>query len=149
MFRIMAVALAAMATFDLLYLNGKHFARRREYVVPVVRRFLMIDRGPALFAVGVIIAASSLWACTTEQAPETAWVRTDGRRIADDPSLLQQGKSDMAACDANLDDVQPTDSTKGCMARKGYTLVQKDQAEEVRSAYAAAARSGAAQGEQH
>jgi hypothetical protein len=32
-----------------------------------------------------------------------AWVRTDGRKIADDPALLQQGKSDVAACDANLD----------------------------------------------
>ena len=29
---------------------------------------------------------------TMKAAPEMAWVRTDGRRIADDPALLQQGK---------------------------------------------------------
>ena len=79
-----------------------------------------------------------------------AWVRTDGRRIADDPLVLQQGQSDMAACDANLDDTRPTESAKGCMALKGYALVQKDQAEELRAAYAAAAaQNGAAQGEHH
>jgi hypothetical protein len=36
-------------------------------------------------------------------APEMAWVRTDGRRIADDPALLQQGKTDIALCHADLD----------------------------------------------
>ena len=39
---------------------------------------------------------------TTSTLPEMAWVRTDGRKITDDPALLQQGKSDIAACDANL-----------------------------------------------
>ena len=69
-----------------------------------------------------------------------AWVRTDGRKIAEDPALLQQGKSDIAACNANLDIEMPTNSARGCMAQKGYTLVPRDQAEDVRAAYAAGAR---------
>src|SRR5262245_20588647 len=72
-----------------------------------------------------------------------AWVRTDGRKIADDPGLLRQGKSDMATCSADLDSGMPTVSAKGCMAVRGYALVWKDQAEELRAAYAAAARKGA------
>jgi hypothetical protein len=77
---------------------------------------------------------------TTSTLPELAWVRTDGRKIGDDPTLLQQGKSDIATCDANLDSGPPTASARGCMAQKGYVLVQKDQAEDVRAAYAAAAK---------
>jgi hypothetical protein len=46
-----------------------------------------------------------------------AWVRTDGRRIVDDPA---------------------DEASRECMAQKGYVLVQKDQAEEARAAYAAA-----------
>jgi hypothetical protein len=69
-----------------------------------------------------------------------AWVRTDGRRIAEDPVLLQQGKSDVAACNANLDVGTPTETARGCMAQKGYFLVQRDQAEDVRAAYAAGAQ---------
>ena len=77
---------------------------------------------------------------TTSTLPEMAWVRTDGRKIADDPALLQQGKSDIAACDANLDSGTPTASARGCMAQKGYVLVRRDQAEDVRAAYAAGAQ---------
>ena len=77
---------------------------------------------------------------TTSAVPEMAWVRTDGRKIADDPALLQQGKSDIAACDANLDSGTPTASARGCMAQKGYVLVRRDQAEDVRAAYAAGAQ---------
>jgi len=80
---------------------------------------------------------------TTPPIAEMAWVRTDGRKIADDPALLQQGKSDIAACDANLDSGTPTASARGCMAQKGYVLVQRDQAEDVRAAYAASARNAA------
>ena len=79
---------------------------------------------------------------TTSTIPEMAWVRTDGRKIADDPALLQQGKSDIAACDANLDSGTPTASARGCMAQKGYVLVRRDQAEDVRAAYAAGAQRG-------
>ena len=74
---------------------------------------------------------------------EMAWVRTDGRKVADDPALLQQGKSDIAACNANLDTGSPNDTGRGCMAQKGYTLVRRDQAEDVRAAYAAGAQRGA------
>jgi hypothetical protein len=80
---------------------------------------------------------------TTPPIAEMAWVRTDGRKIADDPTLLQQGKSDIAACDANLDSGTPTASARGCMAQKGYVLVRRDQAEDVRAAYAAGAQRAA------
>ena len=79
---------------------------------------------------------------TTSTIPEMAWVRTDGRKIADDAVLLQQGKSDISACDANLDSGTPTASARGCMAQKGYVLVRRDQAEDVRAAYAAGAQRG-------
>jgi hypothetical protein len=83
----------------------------------------------------------------TAPSLEMAWVRTDGRKIADDPVLLRQGKSDITTCSADLDNGVPTASAKGCMAVRGYALVRKD--EELRAAYAAAAQKGAAQGEQH
>jgi len=96
--------------------------------------------GPNYFIAGLILLSGCV---TTSTLPEMAWVRTDGRKIADDPALLQQGKSDIAACDANLDSGTPTASARGCMAQKGYVLVQRDQAEDVRAAYAAAAQRGA------
>jgi hypothetical protein len=65
-----------------------------------------------------------------------AWVRTDGRRITDDPALLQQGKTDIALCHADLDDGSANETARTCVGQRGYTLVQKDQAEEVRAAYA-------------
>jgi hypothetical protein len=99
----------------------------------------MSNRRIASFASGAIIALSLLSACVTATPPEMAWVRTDGRKIADDPLLFKQGKSDIAACNANLDNATLMEVAKGCMALKGYVLVQKDQAEEVRSAYSAAA----------
>jgi hypothetical protein len=79
---------------------------------------------------------------TTSTISEMSWVRTDGRKIADDPALLQQGKSDIAACDTNLDSGTPTASARGFMAQKGYVLVRRDQAEDVRAAYAAGAQRG-------
>jgi hypothetical protein len=79
---------------------------------------------------------------TTSTIPQLAWVRTDGRKIADDPALLQQGQADIAACSANLDVGSPTEAARGCMAQKGYVLVRRDQAEDVRAAYAAGAQRG-------
>jgi hypothetical protein len=90
----------------------------------------------ASFATGAIAAASLLSACVTASPPEMAWVRTDGRKIADDPGLLRHGKSDMATCSADLDNGMPTASAKGCMAVRGYALV-RDQAEEFGRAPAA------------
>jgi hypothetical protein len=67
-------------------------------------------------------------------------VRTDGRKIANDPALLQRGRTDIAACNANLDTGLPTKAAQGCMAQKGYVLVGRDQAEDVRASYAAGAQ---------
>ena len=75
-----------------------------------------------------------------EVAPEMAWVRTDGRKITDDPALLQQGKTDVTLCHADLDAGSANGSARTCMAERGYALVQKAQAEEVRAAYATAAQ---------
>ena len=55
-----------------------------------------------LLALGVIATLSVHFGCVTSK-PEMAWVRTDGKRIVDDPALLQQGKTDIAFCHANLD----------------------------------------------
>jgi hypothetical protein len=90
-------------------------------------------------AVGVIATLSVNFGCVTNKPPEMAWVRTDGRRIGDDPALLEQGKTDLAFCHANLDAGAPDATAQGCMAQRGYALVRKDQAEEARAAYAAAA----------
>ena len=77
---------------------------------------------------------------TTTVATQMAWVRTDGRRITDDPALLQQGKADIALCHADLDAGSANETARTCMAQRGYALVQKDQAEELRAAYATAAQ---------
>ena len=79
---------------------------------------------------------------TTPPIAEMAWVRTDGRKIADDPALFQQGRTDIAACNAGLDTGSPTEAARGCMAQKGYVLVRRDQAEDVRASYAAGAHQG-------
>jgi hypothetical protein len=56
----------------------------------------------------------------------------------DDPALLQQGKTDVTLCHADLDAGPANGSARACMAERGYALVQKAQAEEVRAAYATA-----------
>src|SRR5271166_3509271 len=93
-----------------------------------------------LCAIAPLMELSACVTSSTTSLPDMAWVRTDGRKIADDLALLQQGKSDIATCDANLDSGTPTASARGCMAQKGYVLVRKDQAEDVRAAYAAGAQ---------
>ena len=76
--------------------------------------------------------------CATNK-PEMAWVRTDGRRIGDDPDLLKLGQTDIAVCNANLDAGVVDQGGRDCMAKKGYALVRKDQAEQARAGYAASA----------
>ncbi len=71
--------------------------------------------------------------------PEMAWVRTDGRRIVEDPDLLKQGQTDMAFCHANLDAGGVDQAGRDCMAKKGYALVRKDQAEQARAGNATSA----------
>jgi hypothetical protein len=73
-------------------------------------------------AVGVIATLSVSFGCVTSKR-EMAWVRTDGQRIGDDPALLQQGKSDIAFCHADLDVGAADEAARGCMAQKGYSLV--------------------------
>jgi len=94
-------------------------------------------RRQMLLALGVIATLSVHFGCVTSK-PEMAWVRTDGQRIVDDPALLQQGKTDIAFCHANLDAGAADEAARQCMAQKGYALLRKDQAEEARAAYAAA-----------
>jgi hypothetical protein len=104
----------------------------------------LIGRRPRLhyaFVLCTVAILNVLPGCvTTTVATQMAWVRTDGRRITDDPALLQQGKSDIALCHADLDARSANETARTCMAQRGYTLVQKDQAEEVRAAYATAAQ---------
>ena len=53
-------------------------------------------------------------------------------------TLVMLGRS--PACNGDLDTGTPNDSARGCMAQRGYTLVRRDQAENVRAAYAAGAQ---------
>jgi hypothetical protein len=105
-----------------------------------------ITRHPGVRYASVLCAVAILnvlpGCVTTNNAapPEMAWVRTDGRRIADDPTLLQQVKADIALCRADLDAGSTNETARTCMSQRGYTLVQKDQAEDVRAAYATAAQ---------
>ena len=82
-----------------------------------------------------VVAIAIPGGCATNK-PDMAWVRTDGRRIVDDPDLLKQGQSDMALCHANLDTGGVDQVGRDCMAKKGYALVRKDQAEQARAGYA-------------
>ena len=59
-------------------------------------RKYLVRRHPLLRYASVLCAVAMLnvlpGCVTTKIAPEMAWVRTDGRRIADDPALLQQAR---------------------------------------------------------
>ena len=93
-----------------------------------------------LCAVAILNVLPGCVTTNNAASPDMAWVRTDGRRIADDPALLQQGKTDIALCHADLDAGSANETARTCMGQRGYTLVQKDQAEDVRAAYATAAQ---------
>jgi len=86
----------------------------------------------------IVAAIAILGGCATNK-PDMAWVRTDGRKIVDDPDLLKQGQSDMALCHANLDTGGVDQVGRDGMAKKGYALVRKDQAEQARAGYATSA----------
>jgi hypothetical protein len=94
------------------------------------------DATIALILIGVLGLHSG---CATSR-PEMAWVRTDGRKILDDPTLLKQGETDIALCNANLDSGVAGEGARKCMGLKGYALVPKDQAEDARAGFAAAQR---------
>jgi hypothetical protein len=90
-------------------------------------------------AVVLIVALALLSGCATSK-PETAWVRTDGRKILDDPALLKKGETDIALCNTNLDNGAVDEGARKCMGLKGYALVRKDEAEDARAGFAAAQR---------
>ena len=98
----------------------------------------MSKRRRQLSAFVTIFALGMQAGCTTNK-PEMSWVRTDGRRIVDDPDLLKQGQTDIALCHANLDTRVVDQGGRDCMAKKGYALVRKDQAEQARAGYATSA----------
>ena len=86
----------------------------------------------------ITVAFGMPLSCATNK-PEMAWVRTDGKRIGNDPDLLKQGQTDIAVCNANLDAGAINQGGRDCMAKKGYALVQKNQAEQARAGYEASA----------
>ena len=86
----------------------------------------------------ITVALGMPVSCATNK-PEMAWVRTDGKRIGNDPDLLKQGQTDITVCNANLDAGAVDQGGRDCMAKKGYALVRKDQAEQARAGYEASA----------
>jgi hypothetical protein len=72
-------------------------------------------------ALVLIVALALLSGCATSK-PEMAWVRTDGRKILDDPTLLKKGETDIALCSANLDSGAVDEGARKCMGLKGYPL---------------------------
>ena len=98
----------------------------------------MSKRRRQLSAFVTVVALAMQVGCATNK-PEMSWVRTDGRRIVDDPDLLKQGQKDIALCHANLDTGVVDQGGRDCMAKRGYALVRKDQAEQARAGYATSA----------
>jgi clan AA aspartic protease (TIGR02281 family) len=85
----------------------------------------------------LVIAVLGVYSGCATSKFDMAWVRNDGRRIVDDPALLSQGQTDVALCHANLDSGGVDQVGRDCMAKKGYALVRKDQAEQARAGFAA------------
>src|SRR6188508_81973 len=98
----------------------------------------MSSRRLRTLACFIIMALGMPVSCATNK-PELARVRTDGKRIGNDPELLRQGQTDIAVCNANLDAGAIDQGGRDCMAKKGYALVRKDQAEQARTGYEASA----------
>jgi hypothetical protein len=96
-------------------------------------------------ALVLIVTLALLSGCATSK-PDMAWVRTDGRKILDDPALLKQGETDIALCNANLDGGAVDEGAPKCMGLKGYALVRKDEAEDARAGFAAAKRASTPSG---
>src|SRR4029077_13403951 len=101
-------------------------------------RWCMNRRRLETLACLLTVALGMPVSCATNK-PEMAWVRTDGKRIGNDPDLLKQGQTDIAICNANLDAGAIDQGGRDCMAEKGYALVRKEQAEQARAGYEASA----------
>jgi hypothetical protein len=90
---------------------------------------LLIGRRPRLhyaFVLCTVAILNVLPGCVTTTVPtQMAWVRTDGRRITDDPALLQQGKTDIALCHADLDAGSANETARTCMAQEDRVQQQR------------------------
>jgi hypothetical protein len=72
------------------------------------------QRTRSIIALVLIVTLALLSGCATSKL-EMAWVRTDGRKILDDPALLKQGETDIALCNANLDGGAVDEGARKCM----------------------------------
>jgi hypothetical protein len=107
---------------------------------------------------GAIIAAVALSGC----AKDMAYIRTDGQRTLTDPVLAQQFEIDRTICSGEMQKANVSGVTfsggglaglaaqverqqavgqvgQGCMAQKGYALVERDKAEARLAEFAAVA----------
>jgi len=48
-------------------------------------------------------------------SPKWLGLRTDGRKVLDDPALLKKGETDIALCNANLDSGAVDEGARKCM----------------------------------
>jgi hypothetical protein len=101
---------------------------------------LWMSKGRGETIAVILIGTLGLHSGCATSKPDMASVRTDGRRILDDPALLKKGETDIALCNANLDSGAVDEGARKCMGLKGYALVPKAQAEDARAGFAAAQR---------
>ncbi len=110
--------------------------------------------------IGVLALSAMVAACAS--APKMTWVRVDGQRARENPVLATQYEVDSTSClgernKASLSGVSVASGgfaamaaaadrsnaadtvQRGCMAEKGYLLVQEDQAEAKTAELAAVA----------
>jgi hypothetical protein len=71
----------------------------------------------------VIVTSMALVLIACAQQPKTVWLRVDGQRGAGNPVLSQQYEMDRTICTAAAGQVE-----RGCMAEKGYVLVNEEDA---------------------
>ena len=121
-----------------LYAYLQFISRRKRKIAPLHLRVAYERTATETLACITTVALGMPVSCATNK-PEMAWVRTDGKRIGNDPDLLKQGQTDIAVCNANLDAGAVDQGGRDCMAKKGYALVRKDQAEQARTGYEASA----------
>jgi hypothetical protein len=109
---------------------------------------------------GILALCAALGGCAA--APQMLWVRTDGQTIRENPVLVQQAELDRTICTGERSKAALSGVTftgggfagaiaaqqrtvgadqvgQGCMAEKGYVLVQEDQAEAKRAELASIA----------
>jgi uncharacterized lipoprotein YajG len=110
---------------------------------------------------GIVALCAALCGCASQ--PKMLWLRADGQRALDDPSLRTQYELDSTSClgernKANLSGVTFTGGglssiaaaadrsnaadtvQRGCMAEKGYLLVPEDQAPQKQAELASIAQ---------